>query len=106
EDGIRDRTVTGVQTCALPIYPPGRVHAPRPELRGLDPRHVLRRANRDARPRVHALPARARRQAARLAAARLAGGARLTTAEKYVTAAYCVVFAVVLVYVLIIALKL
>src|SRR5437867_5352300 len=22
EDGIRDRTVTGVQTCALPIYPP------------------------------------------------------------------------------------
>jgi CcmD family protein len=30
----------------------------------------------------------------------------VTTAEKYVTAAYCVVFAVVLVYVLIIALKL
>ncbi len=30
----------------------------------------------------------------------------MTTAEKYVTAAYCVVFAVVLVYVLIIALKL
>src|SRR5688572_32298641 len=22
EDGIRDLTVTGVQTCALPIYPP------------------------------------------------------------------------------------
>jgi CcmD family protein len=30
----------------------------------------------------------------------------VTTAEKYVTAAYCVVFAVVLAYVLIIALKL
>jgi CcmD family protein len=30
----------------------------------------------------------------------------VTTEEKYVTAAYCVVFAVVLVYVLIIALKL
>ena len=30
----------------------------------------------------------------------------MTTAEKYVTAAYCVVFAVVLVYVLILALKL
>jgi CcmD family protein len=30
----------------------------------------------------------------------------LTTAEKYVTAAYCVVFAVVLAYVLIMALKL
>src|SRR5207247_5768204 len=23
EDGIRDPLVTGVQTCALPIYPPG-----------------------------------------------------------------------------------
>ena len=30
----------------------------------------------------------------------------MTTAEKYVTAAYCVVFGVVLLYVLIIALKL
>jgi CcmD family protein len=30
----------------------------------------------------------------------------MTTAEKYVTAAYCVVFAVVLVYVLLIAVKL
>ena len=30
----------------------------------------------------------------------------MTTAEKYVTAAYCVVFALVLVYVLILALKL
>jgi CcmD family protein len=30
----------------------------------------------------------------------------VTTAEKYVTAAYCVIFAVVLVYVAIIALKL
>ena len=29
----------------------------------------------------------------------------MTTAEKYVTAAYCAVFAIVLVYVLIIALK-
>ena len=30
----------------------------------------------------------------------------MTTAEKYVTAAYCVVFAVILIYVLIMALKL
>jgi len=30
----------------------------------------------------------------------------MTTAEKYVTAAYCIVFAVVLVYVLLIAVKL
>src|SRR2546430_9752232 len=27
EDGIRDLTVTGVQTCALPIYPSVRVPA-------------------------------------------------------------------------------
>jgi CcmD family protein len=30
----------------------------------------------------------------------------MTTSEKYVTAAYCVIFAIVLVYVVIIALKL
>src|SRR5205823_8176750 len=30
EDGIRDKLVTGVQTCALPIWP-------RPAARGLDP---------------------------------------------------------------------
>src|SRR3712207_6882402 len=45
EDGIRDIGVTGVQTCALPIYE----HAPPPNPRGLDgrggelrlrPRHV------------------------------------------------------------------
>src|SRR5207248_7935848 len=30
EDGIRDRTVTGVQTCALPISPAAALaHAPR-----------------------------------------------------------------------------
>src|SRR5207248_8138998 len=27
EDGIRDRTVTGVQTCALPIYTPYGMHS-------------------------------------------------------------------------------
>src|SRR5207248_4922675 len=33
EDGIRDRTVTGVQTCALPISrPPGRVAPPAAQL--------------------------------------------------------------------------
>ena len=45
------------------------------QLRRLDPRHVPRLAGRDARARVHALPARALRQAARRAAARAAGGA-------------------------------
>src|SRR5207248_5628621 len=30
EDGIRDRTVTGVQTCALPIYGFDVIHAHNP----------------------------------------------------------------------------
>src|SRR5262249_45316548 len=88
------------------VPPPARLQAHRPELRRLDPRHVLRRAGGDARPCVHALPGRDRRQAPRPAPAGTAGGAHVTTAEKYVTAAYCVVFAVVLVYVLLIAVKL
>ncbi|HEV8179590.1 MAG TPA: CcmD family protein [Gaiellaceae bacterium] len=66
----------------------------------------MHRAGCDARPCIHALPARGQRQAARRKAARPERGARLTTAETYVTAAYCVVFAVVLAYVLIMALKL
>src|SRR5699024_11583880 len=31
EDGIRDRNVTGVQTCALPIFELGKELAPYPE---------------------------------------------------------------------------
>src|SRR5205807_6332682 len=38
EDGIRDYKVTGVQTCALPIWP----HAPRGGSGGADGRHLLR----------------------------------------------------------------
>src|SRR5437016_9586272 len=34
EDGIRDWSVTGVQTCALPIRKPGPVIASRPRLPG------------------------------------------------------------------------
>src|SRR5207249_5025913 len=37
EDGIRDRNVTGVQTCALPILHPSPEEVPgRPHLRGRD----------------------------------------------------------------------
>jgi len=88
------------------VHPPGRVHAPRCELRRLDAGRLLRLAGCVAHARVHALSARALRQTARHEAARAAQGVRVTTAEKYVTAAYCAIFAVVLLYVVIIALKL
>src|SRR5437868_8631156 len=41
EDGIRDRNVTGVQTCALPIYfaaGPGGISLPGPAAKSLVPR--------------------------------------------------------------------
>src|SRR3990167_11482848 len=44
EDGIRDLTVTGVQTCALPIW--CGLHGPRRRARTSDP--VRRRPGRDA----------------------------------------------------------
>src|SRR2546422_2088371 len=44
EDGIRDVAVTGVQTCALPIFEPGsaehRVRVAIDEAREQDPRHL------------------------------------------------------------------
>src|SRR5207248_7417416 len=48
EDGIRDRTVTGVQTCALPIWPPPPRRA-RP--------HRTRRRRPARRPSRAAVPA-------------------------------------------------
>src|SRR5207249_6611325 len=63
EDGIRDRNVTGVQTCALPIWPhlPDRdagrsEHRPHRVARDLWPREPVR-VHRVAVP-----PGRARRQ--------------------------------------------
>src|SRR3989337_4182620 len=41
EDGIRDATVTGVQTCALPIGDHGRIHVPDPEALRLQPPPAL-----------------------------------------------------------------
>src|SRR5256885_7882860 len=35
EDGIRDYKVTGVQTCALPIYPAGQIAQPQSQARRL-----------------------------------------------------------------------
>src|SRR5207248_8185050 len=44
EDGIRDRTVTGVQTCALPIFPDVVVH---PDDRSRRPVDVVEERGRD-----------------------------------------------------------
>src|SRR5437016_7737989 len=55
EDGIRDWSVTGVQTCALPIWAPTRARhgvsglgSLRPQVRRLSRRHRNRRAVRPA----------------------------------------------------------
>ena len=88
------------------IHPPCS-RARGPQMSRLDVRDVLRLPRGDARARGLVLRDRARRQAARREAARAAGAARLVTAsEKYVAAAYLVVFVTVLAYVLIIGAKL
>src|SRR2546430_9520819 len=56
EDGIRDLTVTGVQTCALPISPPTRGSAPPPGRR-VAPRLGRWRARGGLRPRSPTPPA-------------------------------------------------
>src|SRR5207253_3422487 len=65
EDGIRDGHVTGVQTCALPIYEHGRRRQVRPPGRRallLDPAERERAGTRDPFPRRgRALPGRDRR---------------------------------------------
>src|SRR2546427_7420562 len=51
EDGIRDLTVTGVQTCALPIYA-GAIDRERHELREIARREPDREAPLVHRPRI------------------------------------------------------
>src|SRR2546430_8505511 len=52
EDGIRDLTVTGVQTCALPIYPLGE--GPDQRIGGADVRRRRERGERaDEIPALH-----------------------------------------------------
>src|SRR5205823_8408929 len=50
EDGIRDKLVTGVQTCALPILAARR--QPRPHLLGREPRLQQPLADHVRQPRV------------------------------------------------------
>src|SRR5207249_5874998 len=82
EDGIRDRNVTGVQTCALPIYDerccrPARGRGPRRD------RDRLRRAPRARLARARGGQARPRRTAARLQSTR-GGGSRARSEERRV----------------------
>src|SRR2546427_6378892 len=62
EDGIRDLTVTGVQTCALPIYrgPPQRAARVRPHERGVprDGPQPRRGRRGEPRERVEDVPTR------------------------------------------------
>src|SRR5437762_10550002 len=67
EDGIRDTSVTGVQTCALPISRRGR--------RGLRARLPCLGARRLACPRGNDVPLGARRGACRASVARAVGNA-------------------------------
>src|SRR6266496_1358303 len=48
EDGIRDLYVTGVQTCALPIFARERLHKHGPE--GHDPASAVRRRRAEPAP--------------------------------------------------------
>ena len=89
------------------LHPPDGVHARRAADDRDDVLHLLRLLGRDHDARLRPLPGRARRQAARREPARAARGADdMSSGEKYVAAAYGVVFVTVLVYVVIIAAKL
>src|SRR4029078_12745944 len=89
------------------VHPPRRVRPQRgrqPLDRAADDARDLDRG--DAHARRRAVPQRARGKADRRAAARVEGAARVTTAEKYIAAAYAVFVVALLLYVAIIALKL
>src|SRR5204862_4539574 len=88
------------------LHPPGRLYEPWPARARDDAARVPRLMGGDADPVRDALPRGASRKAARLAPPRAPGAAGVTTAEKYVAAAYLVVFLAVLAFVFIIALKL
>ena len=76
------------------------------EPRGQPAAHLPRVSRGDDRAGGGPLRQRAHREAHRRPARRAPGGARVTSAEKYVTAAYLVVLAVLLAYVVIYAFKL
>src|SRR5262245_1030131 len=106
---LRGRADPGQLPCHPPrrkLHPPGRLHARRASDVREHVLRLLRLSRSDARPLRHALHERAGRKAARCTAPRASGGARMTTSEKYVTAAYLVVLAVVLVYVILYSFKL
>src|SRR5256886_5718376 len=78
EDGIRDLTVTGVQTCALPISPRRARWA-----QARAPPHLVRHARAGARARAPLQEERhsRRRRARQVSPARRCGGVRLAGAD-------------------------
>src|SRR4029453_5117161 len=78
------------------LHPPGRVRPARAADVGLAVPDFLCQPRSDAVALRRALPPRARREAHRRTPARAAGADRMTTEEKYVAAAYLVVFVVLL----------
>src|SRR5207244_4050212 len=88
------------------LHPSDGVHERRPADVWLDVPHVLRLVGRSARNGERALSHRADGQAHRRAVAGTEGAVGVTSAEKYVAAAYLVVFLVLLAYIVIIASKL
>src|SRR5207247_6439824 len=87
-DGIRDPLVTGVQTCALPIWVPQGARDTRGRRAGASPRAHLDTASCDGCARLlGTLPHHVARRGARAARARglprrLAGVARLITSRE------------------------
>src|SRR5207244_8943606 len=63
EDGIRDDLVTGVQTCALPIYDQPRTRRHHGDVRRLSRRRLLGFGRRDDRHLPAVVPARLDRRA-------------------------------------------
>src|SRR5262249_16925977 len=88
------------------LHPPDRLPPPPPPDVDLDVGHLLRLVVRAAPAGGDDVPRRAGREAARRASARAAGTSSVSSGEKYVAAAYLVVFVAVLAWVAIISSKL
>src|SRR5262245_55642818 len=114
--GEHVRGVRALRRCADPrqlaldppcerLHPPDGVYAARAADDRLDVLHLLRLLGGSARARVDDVPRGAGREALGRAAARASRASGVTSGEKYVAAAYLVVFVAVLAWVAIMAAK-